>query len=432
MPAMSTEKPLHVLIIASLWPEPLSSGAGLRMLELSQLFVQQGWRVTYASTAVANAYSSDLPALGIETADIVVNDSRFDGFLAKLTPNIVLFDRFSMEEQFGWRVEKVLPAALRMIETVDLHLLREARHKVCKKTGKVAVAVAKERLYSEMAKREIAALLRSDLSILVSDFEMQLLQQQFAIDPALLHCCPFMFDEKNMREDAAGFGKREHFVTIGNFRHAPNWDAVLWLKQEIWPRIRAALPKAEMHIYGAYAPPKATALNDRRSGFHVLGRAEDVHEVMAQARVCLAPLRFGAGIKTKLADAMLNGTPNVTTSVGAEGMRGGLPWSGAIADDAEGFAAAAVSLYGDEAAWQQARENGFDIVRKVFHAEKNGASLIARIQAIAAGLEQHRLNNFTGAMLRHHHQRSTEFMSRWIEAKNANQNMESRPDPTGE
>lgn len=411
---------MNVLIIGSLWPEPASSGAGLRMMELSQLFVQQGWHVTYASTAAPTDYSVELTSMGMANAEIAVNDDRFDQFVAELQPDIVLFDRFTMEEQFGWRVERTCPGAMRIVETIDLHCLREARHAQYKKEPAVIRQLSDEQLFSETAKREIASLLRSDLSIFVSQYETKLLKEKFLINSSLMHYCPFMFRADQINRDTATFEMRKHFITIGNFLHAPNWDAVLWLKQMIWPGIRAALPGAELHIYGAYAPAKALALDDKRTGFRVLGRAADVDDVMRDARICLAPLRFGAGIKTKLADAMRNGTPAVTTSVGAEGMHGDLPWCGAIADDAQFFVDAAVNLYRDQRAWNEAKMNGYSIISSLFDAERNGKSLVSRILSVRENLEQHRLKNFTGAMLRHHHHRSTEFMSRWIEAKNTN------------
>jgi len=409
---------MKVLIIGSVWPEPISSGAGLRMMEMIHLFQQQQWPVVFASTAERTEHTSNLDELAVGSQTIAVNDSGFDRFIIELQPDLVLFDRFSMEEQFGWRVEKHCPDTIRIIETIDLHCLRRARHLQFKRQPAVTIAVAQSDLYNDIAVREIAAIHRSDLSILVSDYEIDLLQTQFAVSAESIHLCPFMVEPQQMNLSAPSFNKRADFVSIGNFRHAPNWDAVLWLHQQIWPLIRAQLSEAKLYIYGAYMPAKASALHQPAHGFHVLGRADDVDAVMQQARVCLAPLRFGAGIKTKLADAMRSGTPNVTTAIGIEGMCGGLPWAGAVTDDAETFAEAAVALYQHEADWQQAQDNGFEITRRLFDARRNGDSLIRRLLALKENLAEHRQQQFTGLMLRHHHQRSTEFMSRWIEAKN--------------
>jgi len=387
------------------------------MMEFMQLFTAQGWRIAFASTAADSEFMADLSGYDVERIAIAVNSDSFDVLLKRLQPDLVLFDRFIMEEQFGWRVERTCPKAIRMIETIDLHCLREARHAQFKRQPGVITVVDQDDLYNAIALREIAAIFRSDLSIMVSDAEMTLLNKAFNVSEQLLHLCPFMFDITGMDRPLPGWHERKHFTTIGNFRHAPNWDAILWLKQQIWPLIRAQLPDVELHIYGSYAPPKATALHQPETGFHVLGRASDVGDVMQQARVCLAPLRFGAGIKTKLADAMYHGTPNISTSIGAEGMCRDLDWSGMIADDADAFANAAVSLYTDASRWQQAQLNGFSIMRQHFNAASNGAALICRLRALKADLAAQRQQNFTGQMLRHHHQRSTEFMSRWIACK---------------
>jgi len=405
-------------MIGSVWPEPASSGASLRLIQYIKLFRQQGWSVTFVSTAAESEFMADLETLSVACVPVEVNASSFDEFLQQLQPDIVLFDRFSMEEQFAWRVEKVCPNALRLLETIDLHCLRHARHMQFKRHAEVVQHVEASDLYSEIAQREIASIYRSDLSILTSSYEMALLQERFSMPDELICHSAYLFDASDYPTPLPDFEQRQHFMTIGNFRHAPNWDAVLWLKQQIWPLIRAQLPRAELHVYGAYAPPKATALHDARSGFHVLGRVPDVDAVMMQAKICLAPLRFGAGIKTKLADAMRNGTPSITTSVGAEGMTGGLNWGGIVTDDANAFADAAVGLYQNEETWKQAQGQGFDILFSQFDMSINGPALIQRIKYLRANIEQHRLQNFTGLMLRHHQHRSTEFMSRWIEAKN--------------
>lgn len=409
---------LKILIIGYVWPEPDSSAAGARMMELIRLFLQQNWSITYASPAATSEHMEDLDVLGVAKQPIAVNDSSFDSLVSELKPDIVVFDRFMMEEQFGWRVERACPFALRIMESIDLHFLRDARHRLSKKSQQVVREVDRHDLYSETAKREIASIYRSDLTLLISAYEMKLLTEQFAISGDLLQLTPFMLDENRIGGSSPRFEERHHFISIGNFRHAPNWDSVRWLSETIWPMIRKQLPDTELHIYGAYPPKKVTMLHRPESGFHIKGRAANALDVMRQARVSLAPLRFGAGIKGKLADAMLAGTPGVTTSVGAESMHGGLEWSGIIADEPENIAAAAVNLYRDREAWQRARENGYAIIRTLFNRAENGTSLINRIRRCRENIETDRLNNFTGAMLRHHHHRSTEFMSRWIEEKN--------------
>ena len=403
---------LKVLAIGYVWPEPNSSAAGTYMLSLLKTFLAQNWQVTFATPAARSDHMADLANLSIDAVDIQLNDSSFDDFVAQLNPDIVLFDRFMMEEQFGWRVEKNCPDALRILDTEDLHFLRQARHQAYKQNRAVNVSD----LRSDMSKREVAAILRCDLSLIISPLEYQLLQDEFGVDSQLLLQLPFMLEP--LTHPVPDFSQRQHFMSIGNFRHAPNWDGVLWLKQQIWPLIRKQLPQAELHVYGAYPPPKATQLNDPKQGFMVKGWVDDANAVMQQARVCLAPLRFGAGIKGKLAEAMLNGTPNVTTPVGAEAMACGLPWSGLIGENAQQIADHAVKLYQDEALWHQSQQQGVAIIEVGYNCDSLAKKLIKTVNWQRENLKQVRDNNFTGAMLRHHHHKSTQYMSQWIEAKN--------------
>jgi hypothetical protein len=422
--------PTHVLIIGYVWPEPRSSAAGGHMMQLIECFQEQGWQITFSSPAAAGEHKADLVALGITEVGIELNSSSFDTFITELNPDIVLFDRFMMEEQFGWRVEKFCPNALRILETVDLHSLREARHQLLKNHLNNApqpddltdfFAASEHAMFqpmanSDAAQREIAAIYRSDLSLMISDKEIDLLVEQFKVPSALLHWCPLLL--ATVPTTSPSFVERANFLSIGNFRHAPNWDAVLWMKTAIWPLIRQQLPTAQLHIYGSYTPPKATALHNPAQGFHVMNWAEDALQVMSTARVCLAPLRFGAGIKGKLVDAMICGTPSVTTPIGAEGMHGDLPWPGAIAASARHLADSAVELYRNEALWDKAQSDCRGVLADRYPFKPHCASLIAKIEACRANLAHHRTDNFTGAMLRHHHHKSTQYMAQWIEAKN--------------
>lgn len=422
-----------ILVIGYVWPEPRSSAAGGRMMELLFLFRSQGWQVVFASAAALSAHRADLSPLQIEEKSIDLNCDSFDDFVAGYQPDMVLFDRFFTEEQFGWRVEKVCPTALRVLDTSDLHSLRYARQSLLKQTQQACITeveknhvgaveatpdtIAVMMVDDDMAQREIACIYRCDLSLMISSFEMALLQEQFGVSAKLLHHCTLMAHFRP-EQSVSGFEQRQHFLSIGNFRHAPNWDSVLWLKHAIWPRIRQALPQAQLHVLGAYPPPKATALHNPQQGFHVLGWVDDALALMAQARVCLAPLRFGAGIKGKLADAMLCGTPSVTTAIGSEGMCGGLPWGGAVAQGTGDFAAAAISLYQNAAEWQEAQTHGTQIIQNYFNREDAGQALLSRLTSAKQQQDENRRKNFTGMMLRHHLHKSTQYMSQWIAEKN--------------
>ena len=403
-----------VLVIGYVWPEPKSSAAGSHILSQLVYFRNQNCRVIFATPSQQTDHMIDLSEFGIESVEIELNNSSFDNFVAKLNPQLVLFDRFMMEEQFGWRVEQACPNAMRVIDTEDLQSLRGARQEALKQGEKFTTARMKG---SDLAKREIAAIFRSDLSLIISEFELTLLQKDFGISPKLLAHLPFLIDNQFDSSNLPSFEQRNHFVTIGNFRHAPNWDSVLYL-QKIWPLIRKQIPDAELHIYGSYPPKKATQLNNPKTGFLVKGWAEDANEVIKNARVLLSPLRFGAGIKGKLIDAMLNGTPSVTTDIGAEGMAGNLPWPGCVENDEQFIADAAVHLYQNKEAWEQAQSRITPILSNRYSKSDLLNNLTNKINEIFENLSNHRIENFVGAMLMHHTMKSTQFMSKWIETKN--------------
>ncbi|UKM66328.2 glycosyltransferase family 4 protein [Flavobacteriaceae bacterium GSB9] len=405
-----------LLIIGFVWPEPKSSAAGSRMMQLIHFFRGLNYQITFASACAKSDNAFDLKTIGVHQTSIDLNASTFDVFIKELNPDVVLFDRFMVEEQFGWRVTEQCPNALKILDTEDLHSLRKGRQQAFK-GGR---AFDKTYLYNDTAKREIASIYRCDLSLIISEAEMELLKTDFKIDADLLLYLPFMLESVSEEQikNLPKFNQRNHFVTIGNFLHEPNYNAVLYLKQTIWPLIKNQLPKAEMHVYGAYASQKVNQLHNEKEGFLIKGFVEDVNEVMKMARACLAPIRFGAGLKGKLVEAMLNGTPIVTTSIGAEGMFGDLAPNGFIEDIPEEFAQKAVELHQNEALWVNIQENGFKIINARFDKNEHQKKLLSAIFDTAKQLHDKRLHNFTGQMLQHHTLQSTKYMSKWIEEKN--------------
>jgi len=412
-----------LLIIGFIWPEPNSSAAGGRMMQLIDLFLKKKFEVIYTSPAKFSENAENLEHLGITQKQIQVNDSSFDEFLKEEQPTHVLFDRFMMEEQFGWRIAEQCPEAMRILDTEDLHFLRKARQQAYKDKK----VFKKKYLYTDIAKREIASILRSDLSLIISKSEMEILVNQFQVNKNLLLYLPFLLKPLKDKdtENLPNFDTRQHFISIGNFLHAPNWDKTLFLKEEIWPLIKKELPEAELHVYGAYTSQKVEQLHNVKQGFLIKGRAPNAIDAIKQAKVLLGPLRFGAGLKGKFIDAMQAGTPSVTTTVGAEGLCGDLPWCGEIANSPEEIAKQAILLYSMPKRWKIAQRNGFNIINKRFQRKVFAANFFKRLKKLEQDLNLHRQQNFVGQILMHHSTQSTKYMSLWIESKNKDSAKES-------
>ena len=402
-------KPL--LIIGHTFPEPSTTAAGSRMMQLVELFQEENYQITFASTAAFSEKTENLEAKNISVKSILLNDASFDDFIKELNPEVVIFDRYITEEQFGWRVSENCPNVLKILDTEDLHFLRKAREEAIKK-GK---AISEANLFSETAKRELACILRCDLSLIISGYEMELLQNTFKISSELLYYLPFLAEK--VSEKTPSFEERQNFLAIGNLLHAPNVDSVLQLKA-LWPEIKKQLPEAELHIYGAYAPQQILQLNNKKEGFIIKGWAERVEAVMKNYRVQLAPLRFGAGLKGKFLDAMLFGLPSVTTKIGAEGMCGNLPFGGAVTNSKEEFIETSLELYSEENTWNIAQQNGFKILEKRFQKKLFSETFKKHISTLSVNLEKHRQGNFIGQIFQHHTLQGTKYLSKWIAEKN--------------
>ncbi|WP_372792936.1 glycosyltransferase family 4 protein [Lutibacter sp.] len=406
----------NLLIIGFVWPEPTSTAAGSRMLQLIELFQHENYKITFVCAASKTNNSYNLDKLNIQTIEIKLNDSSFDSLIVDLNPNIVLFDRFLIEEQFGWRIAENCPNAIRILDTEDLHFLRNARQIAYKNNTEVSLDL----LINDLTKRELASIYRCDLTLIISKYEMNLLKKTFKVDKSLLQYLPFLLDSLNVEllNSYPTFHDRNHFMTIGNFKHEPNWNAAIHLKTNIWPLIKQKLPNSKMLVYGAYATEKVYQLNNEKEGFLIKGWVKNSSEVFKSAKVCLAPLQFGAGLKGKLIEAMQCGTPSITSTIGSEAMHNKLPWNGFITDDPKEFALNAIELYTNENLWLNAQQNGIKIINNCFLKEKHREKLLCKIEFLNKNIEKHRLNNFIGTIFMHHTLKSTKYMAKWIEEKN--------------
>ncbi len=439
--AREDAKARSVVFLGWEWIDVDASAAGARSDALVRGALERSWRVTCVGCARENDATARLRAMGVTTARVRAN--RGDALRDALTiaaPDVVVFDRFLAEEAFGARVRECAPGVARVLDMQDAHALRRARERAAKRGADAGEATrTTPAARDEDLMREIASVERSDLTLVCSPVEKRWLERGCGISEKKLRVASFF--NRDVEHDARemDFNARSDFITVGTFLHKPNVDSVRWLCEEVWPLVRERLPKATMRVYGSYASESIRQQFHRpKMGFHVEGFAEDLATTMRSARVLLAPLRFGAGIKGKVLDAWTYGLPVCTTPIGSEGTVPGVDefWSsksdaidpehgwGGFGDcvAASDLADAAVRLHEDEALWQRARENGADIVNEIFSAKLNIPDVLDAIEDVVNNLQDVRDADFHGQSLWHHTDRSTLYFSKWIELKETGEN----------
>ncbi len=403
-----------ILVIGHVWPQPNATAAGVHLLHILACFHEMNYAIYFTSAAVKPDHFSFPENLAIQSFTTAINDDAFDVILKDLQPSIVLFDRFMVEEQFSWRVKKHCPKAIRVLDTEDLHFLRKEREVRYKAHSNDII----ESPISDTAKREVASIYRSDISLIISSVEIKILVERYKVPKSILFYFPLVSD--GIKLETKTFEERKDIFFVGNFLHEPNWQTVLRLKKEIWPKLSKQLPEAALHIYGSHAQVKHLQLSKPSERFIVKGYVDDINAVFNSYKLLLAPIPFGAGQKGKLLKALENRLPFVTTSVGAEAMSLENLNTLLVGNTATDIINKTCNLYKKASLWENSIVEMPDILLKNFDKKVHFERLSTHVNATLNDLENHRNTNITGEILWHHSMRSTEFMSRWIIEKNKN------------
>lgn len=398
----------NIAFIGKTWPDSSASAAGTRMLDIISILKPHSETVHFASSAIRQDTCDRLDDLVCH--NIELNNDSFNDWITEINPDLVIFDRFMIEEQFGWRVSQCCPKAIRVLDTSDFHGLRHAREQAIKSGGTPDI-------FNDISLREYAAIARCDLTLMISNYEVTLLTDQFSISRDYLWHVPFLQKAPD-RQSVNGFAGRNHVMFVGGFKHAPNVDAVRWLYNEIWPLVRQQLADVECHIYGPYAPGSITQLHQPKKGFFIKNRAENIRITMQHYRLNLATLRYGAGNKGKVIDGWVTGTPTITTQIAAEGMSGNTNLLPQPSDEPESIARQIITLFTDEPAWNDARDRGIELLLEHNDPSLHAKLLIQKLTDISDNLDNYRHRNMLGRLLQKQQFRAEEYMSRWIDLKN--------------
>lgn len=242
----------------------------------------------------------------------------------------------------------------------DLHFLRNQRE--YELTGNIE----KKKEAEEWRKKELRLMHSADISYYPSYIEKEEIHK---IDPSISVKAITAYVYDQFKEDINyDFASKEGVLFVGGFRHNPNADAVLWFVEEIWPLIRK---EQEMNFYivGSYVTEEIQML-DGKNGIVVKGFVsdEELSSLYAQCKMVVVPLRYGAGVKGKVVEAVYNGMPIVTTSVGAEGIEN-IEKAVVIEDNPEKFAKRVTELYRDNEGLKALAEATQVLVKEQFSTE---------------------------------------------------------------
>jgi glycosyltransferase involved in cell wall biosynthesis len=250
------------------------------------------------------------------------------------------------------------PTARIIYDMVDFHALRMVREAALMQDAALAVNAA------EMEVVELTAARAADITVAISGIEKESMLER--LPRAVIEVLPNVFQIPP--GSPPGSSGRRNVFFVGGFWHRPNSDAVIWFVESIWPRIRAGAPDVRFVIAGSNPGPEVLALA-KVPGVEVMGWVADLAPLFDAARVFVAPLRYGAGVKGKVGQSLVHGLPVVATSVGAEGMQLVDGVHLLIADDPERFADQVLRLLVDDELWNRLQREARDYVERSFSVE---------------------------------------------------------------
>lgn len=323
----------------------------VRMYEYLKIFLNMGFKTIFwpDNHLKIEPYTTDLQELGIE---VVYGLRGFKKYIQKYGKyiSVAYLSRPHISILYIDHIKKYSKAKL-IYDCQDLHFLREQRRAEIEKNPKILKEA------KDWKSKEFYLMEKSDVTIVLSEYEKELIIRDHPkINVEIL---PYVQDINNAKKK---FNEKKDIIFIGGFAHIPNEDAVLWFAKEVFPLIKKKIPEIRFIVLGSHPTKKILNLNSNE--IIVTDYVENVSPYFQNAKVFIAPLRYGAGLKGKTVHAMSYGLPVVTTSIGAEGMNFQDREDVLIADDQFEFANAVIELYMNNSIWEKYSKKSSDYVRR--------------------------------------------------------------------
>jgi len=363
----------RILLVDHMVPLYDQDAGSVRMLAMLRILSELDHKVTFVPDNLmpCEPYTGTLQQLGVEVLFGPLSIAPYiDQHLADF--EVIILCRATIAIKYVPAIVAHPHRPPLIFDTIDLHYLREQRRAQLEEDAELARQAALTRA------QELYLAHASDMVWVVSTYEREVLQRESAA--LQVGVVPLIH---TVRHTVPPFAGRRDLMFIGGFRHLPNEDAVFYFLKEIFPLVQRAIAQVRFLIVGADVPPTIQALASE--DIVVVGYVRDVDPVFDRCRVCVAPIRYGAGLKGKVLHSLACGLPVVTTSIGAEGMYLVHREQALIADDPENFAARVVELYLNEPLWTHMSEQGRQHVEAHFGYRAGKAKLDAALQAVTGG-----------------------------------------------
>lgn len=368
--------PKRVLFIDSDYPDPDRDSGSIDAINYVSWLVALGYNVVFLSTGYRSNAAAERPVtsagaqvLHLESEQAVVDFLRDEGDAFAM----FFLSRIHCGGRFLEACRRGNPRADIVFNTVDLHFVREER------AAKIRVDREGYFRAQTIRERELYVVRQSDLILVVSSLEKDIVLD--SVPGAPVQWMPLF---RALPPRVSDFASRSGIGFVGGYSHAPNVDAVRYFLEEVWPQVHSLDPGIRFEIAGLGLPDDI--VQSLPSGVIYRGQVADLEQWLGRLRLTVAPLRYGAGAKGKVASSIVNGVPVIGTRVAFEGM--GIGSEAAITTDGSSdMASAIVRIHSDKVAWEALSRGSRDFAVANLSIEagmKRFTALLAELPGVSA------------------------------------------------
>ncbi len=368
-------------LVCALMPQFDRDSGSRRVFDLITFLQEAGWDVTFVAQHVKHdpRYRRILQQRGV--AVYIGANTWIEPLVSAVHFDLAVFGLWHVAEPHIPILRQLSPETPILVDSIDLHFLRQARRLFVEGDRSNPVDQL-DSAYGDEMRRELNTYAAADGVIAISRKEADLLGD-FLGDRTRTFVMP---DNEDLPPSPYPFAERRGMLFVGYLRYAPNVGAVEYLCRDILPRLEPALlAEHPAYIVGDGVTEDLLRWAHQLPPVKMVGWVPSIGPYLHRARISVVPLLYGAGTKRKLVQALMSGTPSVSTRIGAEGLNLRAGEHALIADDPAAFAGAITQLLRDEALWRRLAVQGREHVLQTHGREVVRAGLL---EAIAEMLHQ--------------------------------------------